>query len=503
MQNASLDFDPLVVGLPIAILQYFLFNANEDFMKVQFWGAAQTVTGSMHMVHHDGMKILLDCGLYQGRRKEAFERNRELPFDAKEVDAVILSHAHIDHSGNLPSLVKNGFTGPIYATSATRDLAAIMLLDSAKIQTNDVKYVNKKRAKKGQKPFTPLYEQPHAVETLRRFRSIEYDVLFDVVPGVQACLHVAGHMLGAASVELNLQGDNPEEKPTRLVFSGDIGRPEQPILKDPSIVAGADYLIMEATYGDRIHPVGSDAKATLKEAAHHVYNNKGKLIIPAFSVGRTQEIVFRLNQLAEAGELPPMKVYVDSPLAVNATDIFRDHVECFDDEMINAILSEDDEDPLAFEKLHYIRSSAASKALNTSKEPCVIISASGMCEGGRILHHLRNNIEKTSTMILFAGFQAPHTLGRILQDQSLEEVKIYGQPYRVKAQVCKLQGSSGHADQYEMLEWAARTAELGNLKKIALVHCEMDSGSEFKKQLELRKLAPVILPAPGDEMEMS
>jgi len=471
-------------------------------MKVQFWGAAQTVTGSMHMVHHNGKQILLDCGLYQGRRKVAFERNKELPFDATKVDAVILSHAHIDHSGNLPSLVKSGFKGPIYSTSATRDLATIMLVDSAKIQTNDVKYVNKKRAKKGQAPFTPLYEQQHAIETLRLFRSIEYDNVFDVVPGVTACLHTAGHMLGAASVEVNLHSDNPEEKPTRLVFSGDIGRPQQPIIKEPSIVAGADYLIMEATYGNRIHPEGGDAKATLKEAAHKVYKDRGKLIIPAFSVGRTQELVFRLNQLAENGELPPMKVHVDSPLAVNSTDIFRNHPECFDDEMINAILEEADEDPLNFDKLNYIRSSTASKALNHSKEPCIIISASGMCEAGRILHHLKNNITKKSTMILFAGYQAPHTLGRILLDQSLDEVKIYGQPYRVNAQVCKLEGSSGHADQYELLEWTEQTAKLGNLKKIALVHCEMEPATEFKKQLKLRKLGPVIIPAPGDEMEM-
>lgn len=471
-------------------------------MKVQFWGAAQTVTGSMHLVHHAGQKILLDCGLYQGRRKEAFARNKELPFDAKEIDAVVLSHAHIDHSGNLPSLVKGGFRGPIYSTSATRDLAAIMLLDSAKIQTNDVRYVNKKRKKKGQSPFTPLYEQPHAVETLRRFRSVEYDVVFDVLPGVQACFHVAGHMLGAASVELNLMSENPEVEPTRLVFSGDIGRPGQPILKEPSIVSGADYLIMEATYGNRLHPEGGDAKATLKEAAHEVYNSGGKLIIPAFSVGRTQEIVFRLNQLAEAGELPPMKVHVDSPLAVNSTDIFRDHVECFDDEMINAILEEEDEDPLSFDKLHYIRSAAASKALNHSKEPCIIISASGMCEGGRILHHLKNNIEKTNTMILFAGYQAPHTLGRILMDQSKEEVKIYGQPYQVKAKICKLQGSSGHADQQELLEWAGETAKRGNLKKIALVHCEIEPATEFRKQLEQNQLGPVMIPDRGDEMEM-
>ena len=469
-------------------------------MKVQFWGAAQTVTGSMHLIHYAGKQILLDCGLYQGKRKTAFEKNRNLPFAADKIDAVVLSHAHIDHSGNLPSLVKSGFTGPIYSTSATRDLAAIMLLDSAKIQVNDVKYVNKKRKKLKQNLFHPLYETTDAVQTLRQFRSIEYDQPFQPLPGVEVRFHVAGHMLGAAIVEVNLSSELPGEQPTRLVFSGDIGRPHMPILRDPVTVPGADYLIMEATYGNRTHPKGGDAKKTLTDAARTVYNAGGKLIIPAFSVGRTQELVYRLNSLSEAGDLPPMKVYVDSPLAVNTTDIFRDHVECFDDQMINAILSEEDEDPLDFGKLHYIRHVNESKALNRSKEPCIIISASGMCEAGRILHHLKNNIEKESTMILFAGFQAPHTLGRILLDGTKDRVKIYGQEYQVKASVCKLQGSSGHADQNELLQWADETNQRGDVKQIALVHCELDSATDFKQKLNQKKLGPVIIPAPGDEM---
>ncbi len=471
-------------------------------MKVQFWGAAQTVTGSMHLIHHNGKKILLDCGLYQGKRSIAFDKNRTLPFDGSEVDVVVLSHAHIDHSGNLPSLYRSGFRGPIYSTSASRDLAAIMLLDSAKIQTYDVKYVNKKRKRDKLKPFKPLYEQHHAVNTLKQFRTVEYGHLFSIMEGVQVRFHFAGHMLGAAVVELVLDSEEPGGEPTRLVFSGDVGRPDMPILRDPQTVEGADYLIMEATYGNRIHPEGGDAKKTLKEAAQTVYEAGGKLIIPAFSVGRTQELVFRLNQLAEKGELPEMEVFVDSPLAVNATDIFRDHVECFDDEMVDAILNEEDEDPLKFGGLTYIRSSRASKALNFYKKPCIIISASGMCEAGRILHHLKNNIENPSTMILFAGYQAPHTLGRILLDGSKDRIKIYGQEYQVKAKVCKLQGSSGHADQRELLDWAEETADKGNLKGVALVHCEMDGATELKKQLELRKIGPVMIPAPGDEMLM-
>ncbi len=472
-------------------------------MKVQFWGAAQTVTGSMHLVHHNGKRILLDCGLYQGKRKIAFEKNRNLPFDANDIDVVIISHAHIDHTGNLPSLIKAGYRGPIYSTSASRDLAAIMLLDSAKIQVSDVKYVNKKRKRNGQKPFEPLYEMDDAIQTLRQYRTVEYDQLFEVLPGVQARFHVAGHMLGAATVELMLPPETGQGSPVRLVFSGDIGRPDMPILRDPKTVPGADYLIMEATYGNRIHPEGGDAKKTLKAAAHAAFDAGGKLIIPAFSVGRTQEIVYRLNQLAEAGELPDMKVYIDSPLAVNATDIFRDHVECFDREMVDAILAEDDDDPLNFHGAVYIRSVTASKALNFVKEPCVIISASGMCEAGRILHHLKNNIEKENTMILFAGYQAPNTLGRILLDRTMDVVKIYGQPYEVKAQVCKLEGSSGHADSQELLEWAKQTRDEGNLKQVALVHCELDGAEPFQRELQQEGFPPVIIPAPGDEMEMS
>jgi len=471
-------------------------------MKVQFWGAAQTVTGSMHMVHYRGKRILLDCGMYQGKRKEAFQRNKTLPFDPKSVHAVILSHAHIDHSGNLPSLVRGGFKGPIFATSASRDLAAFMLLDSAKIQVNDVRYVNKKRKKKGQAPFEPLYDQLHATETLRRFRTIEYHQEFSPLDGLKVRFHFAGHMLGAATVELSFDPENEGDEPIRLVFSGDVGRTKVPILRDPETVEGADYVIMESTYGSRNHKKAIDATKVLREAANKTWDSKGKLIIPAFSVGRTQEIVYRLNQLAEAGELPKIKVFVDSPLAVNATDVFRSHVECFDDEMVNAILKEEDEDPLMFRNLHYIRKVEHSKALNRLKDPCIIISASGMCEGGRILHHLKNNIGKENTTVLFAGYQAPHTLGRLLLDQSLDVIKIYGEPYDVRCQVAKLEGSSGHADQSELLDWAKETCDKGNVKKIALVHCELEPAEEFRGHLKKRKLPEAIIPAPGDEMEM-
>ena len=460
------------------------------------------MTGSMHLVVWRDKKILLDCGLYQGKRKIAFEKNRSFPIDVSDVDAVILSHAHIDHSGKLPSLVKAGYRGPIYATGASRDLAAFMLLDSAKIQKYDVKYVNKKRRKNGQQEFEALYTTQDAAQTLKQFRTIEYEHGFSPIDGVTCRFHVAGHMLGAAIVELVLPPESGDGPPVRLVFSGDIGRPGVPILRDPVGVKDVDYLIMEATYGDRIHPKGLDAKKELLRITHETYNDGGKLIIPAFSVGRTQEIVYRMDQLAESGQLPPMQVFVDSPLAVNATDVFRSHVECFDDEMVNAILEEEDGDPLAFENLHYIRRVEDSKALNDYPDPCVIISASGMCEGGRILHHLKNNIENPTTRILFAGYQAPNTLGRILLDKLHEEVKIYGEPYQMNAQVAKLEGSSGHADQSELVAWAEGISKTGDLKKIALVHCEMDSASALKKKLERRKIGSVMIPEPGHTMEM-
>ena len=468
-------------------------------MKVEFWGAAQTVTGSKHLIHFQGKRLLLDCGIYQGKRKLAFKRNRELPFEAKKVDAVVLSHAHIDHSGNLPSLVRNGFKGPIFATTASRDLAVHMLLDSAKIQEHDIKYVNKKRKKKGQNPFEPLYEQDDALKTIQMMRSQDFGVSFEPIPGVTCTYHFAGHMLGAAIVCLDFKPD--EGEPFRMVFSGDLGRSEVPLLRNPEVVADANYVIMEATYGDRNHKVGSDALAMLERAARDTFLAGGKLIIPAFSVGRTQEIVYRLNQIYENGDLPPMQVFVDSPLAVNATTVFREHVECLNAEFTKQLLSDEDQDPLGFRGLHYIRKVQDSKDLNDYNKPCIIISASGMCEGGRILHHLKNNIENPNNTILFTGYQAPHTLGRRILDGHTD-IKIYGEKHEAKAKVLKLEASSGHADSNGLLEWAKDIAAGGNLKNVALVHCEIEPATEFKNRLVESGIENVMIPAPGDSMKL-
>jgi metallo-beta-lactamase family protein len=460
-------------------------------MHVQFWGAARTVTGSMHLVQVGAKKILLDCGLYQGSRKEAFVRNRDMPFDGREIDAVVLSHAHIDHCGNLPSLVKRGFRGPIYSTSATRDLATYLLLDSAKIQESDIEYTNRLRRREGKTPFEPLYVNRDAVETIRLFRTLSFDQWFDVVDGVKCRFHIAGHMLGAASVELHLTEQDGDR--CTLLFSGDIGRPKMPILPDPVTVSGADFVIMEATYGDRIHPKDTDAKQMLLEMVQRTYQQRGKLIIPAFAVGRTQEVVYRLNSLFEEGKLPPMKVFVDSPLAIDATEVFRVHIECFDEEMVQQILNDTDRDRLAFRNLHYIRSAEHSKRLNSIDEPCVIISASGMCESGRVLHHLKNSVENPSNSILFTGYQAPHTLGRRILDGA-NSIRIFGQEYKMRAAVFKLEASSGHADQGELVEWAGAACRGGNVRQVALVHHEMPAATALKDRLAATGILQVLIP---------
>jgi metallo-beta-lactamase family protein len=462
-------------------------------MQVQFWGAARTVTGSMHLLEVNGRKLLLDCGLYQGHRKQAFERNRDLPFPARDVDAVVLSHAHIDHSGNLPSLVRGGFKGKIYATSATRDLSAHMLLDSAHIQESDVAYVNRHRAREGKRLFEPLYRRDDALATLKRFVSIDYEEPFDPAPGVHVHFLDAGHMLGSAVVVLDL---DEAGRRVRLVFSGDIGRRGMPILRDPQAPGDADYVIMESTYGDRLHEKAGEAEETLRQAAREAYERGGKLLIPAFAVGRTQEVVYHLNRLWERGALPPMDVFVDSPLAVNVTEVFRSHPECYDAQLLEQVLDDDDGDPFGFSRLRYVRKVEESKELNRRTTPAVIISASGMCEAGRILHHLKNNIEDPRCTVFFVGFQAEHTLGRKLLDGQ-SPVPILGGQYPVRARIQKGESYSAHADRSGLLEWASRTAKSRRLRKVFLVHGEEASSASLAKELIRLGVAPVEVPARG------
>ncbi len=467
-------------------------------IDLEFWGAAQTVTGSMHLLRVNGCNILLDCGMYHGRRKEAFERNRNFPFDPADIDVVILSHAHIDHTGNLPTLVKHGYDGPVWATSATRDLCAIMLRDSAHIQENDVKYVNRRRAKQGKALFEPLYTQQDALDTLQLFQTVGYDRPFFPAPGIQARYREAGHILGSASVTLDID-DNGTKK--RLVFSGDIGRKNMPILRDPQPVDGADFIIMESTYGQRYHQSPGKARAELKQAVLDAWDKTGKVIIPSFAVGRTQEIVYSLHQLLESKEIPAIDIFVDSPLAVNATEIFRLHPEVYDRETINFLNDTGSRDPFGFECVTYIRKVTESKALNELKKPAVIISASGMCESGRILHHLKNNITNERNTILFVGYQAENTLGRkILEGQPV--VPIFGDEYPVNANVLKIDGYSAHADHNGLLNWLKAAQERGNPKKLFLVHGEPENSEALAEAARQQGLPEVHVPARGQKFTL-
>jgi metallo-beta-lactamase family protein len=467
-------------------------------LKITFLGAAQTVTGSMHLLEVNGARVLLDCGLFQGRRQEAFDRNRNLPFDARRLDAMILSHAHIDHSGNIPNLVASGFKGRIYATRATRDLCSAMLLDSGHIQESDVTYVNKVRRRKGLTPVEPIYTVAEARTSLKQLFSVEYRQPFDVAPGVQATLFDAGHILGSAITALDVQ-DGVPERSYRLCFSGDLGRHHLPVLRDPEVVRDVDYLMIESTYGNRLHDTPTRATDQLCAAVRQTYDRGGKVIIPAFAVGRTQDIIYDLHQLIEGGSLPSLPVYVDSPLALNVTKIFRQHPECYDQEM-QGLLKRDD-DPFGFYRLQYTRSVDESKALNRLKGSAIIISASGMCEGGRILHHLKNHIGDARNTVLFVGFQAPNTLGRRIVD-GLKEVPILGEQYAVRAEIRTIDGYSAHADRNELLNYLQKVAGASRMKRVFCVHGDPEACQALAEGIRNLGIPDVLVPETGQEVEL-
>ena len=465
-------------------------------MRIRFHGAAQTVTGSQHLLEINGYKLLLECGLYQGRRKESYARNRHFFFDPTTIDAVILSHAHIDHSGNLPHLVKKGFEGPIFATPATAHLGNIMLLDSGHIHESDAKYINKKRLKKGKPPIEPLYTQEDAAAVAPLFSTAHYEKSFEPVPGVTARFVDAGHILGSAAVILNIQEG---KKKFRLWFSGDIGRRDLPLLKDPVLPYDVDYLLMECTYGDKPHNHPDQAFEELRQVVSETIRRGGKVIIPAFAVGRTQELVYCFHQMLENGDIPRIPVYVDSPLAVNASDIFRAHPYVFDDETQDFIQRNRHHAALGFDLLTYTRSVEESKAINFVKGPAIIISASGMAETGRILHHLRNNIGSPENTILIVSWQAPHTLGRRLANRD-EKVKIFGEVYHRKAQIATIGGLSAHAGQHFLLEYALASRD--QLKKIFLVHGEERGAKPLMEKLGTAGISKVYFPGPGTVLEI-
>lgn len=466
-------------------------------MRLTFHGAAQTVTGSLHELEVDGRRILLDCGLYQGRRSEANEINRKFAFPPAEVDAVVLSHAHMDHSGNLPSLVKNGFAGPIFASSATADLCDSMLRDSAFIQEKDAEFINKRKRRRNELEQTeenhdvePLYSIVDAEATLPLFRPVEMHTPTEIAPNLRLDTYEAGHILGSNSVYLVHKNGAAR---TSLVFSGDVGRPSLPIIRDPEALPPADYLIMESTYGARLHkPIGL-VKGRLAEIVNKTVQRGGKLIVPAFAVGRTQQLVLLLHQLMNEKAIPEIQVFVDSPLAVNVTQTFRKHEDLYDHEA-RAFLMEGLE-PFGFHRLRYVREVSESKALNDIHYPHVVISASGMCEAGRILHHLRNNVGDPRNTVLIVGYMAEHTLGRKLLDGE-KEVNIFGDPVYVRASVEKLNEMSGHADQQELINWMKTIAP--GLKKVFLVHGERIQMDVLKTRIEQEYGVAVEIPRRGD-----
>ncbi len=461
-------------------------------MKIQFCGAARSVTGSQHVIEANGKRLLLDCGLYQGHRDEAFLRNRELPFEAAAIDAMILSHAHIDHSGNIPNLVRQGFRGRIFCTKPTVDLCRVMLLDSAYIQERDVEFVNKRLAKKRQVLRKPLYSVEDARSCMNHFSGVDYGQTFEAVPGIKATLFNAGHMFGSSMALLEIRESS---RMTRLVFTGDLGRRNLPIIEDPDQITAADLLISESTYGDKVHDPARDIQDKLVHVIHAAAEKNGKIIIPAFSVERTQELVYHLNKLYENRQVPPLPVFVDSPLAVNVTEVFTKHPSYWDVEA-KYLMSRGD-NPFRFDELRYVSKVEDSKKLNTLREPCLIISASGMCEAGRVLHHLANHIENPATTILIVGFMAEHTLGRRLVDR-VERVRIFGDEYDVKADVVKLNSFSGHADRHDLLEWARQA---GRQAVVFLVHGETSQSLPYAERLRADGFRDVRVPDRLDVFE--
>lgn len=464
-------------------------------MKIHFLRGVRSVTGTMHIIESEGKKVLLDCGLFEGRRAEANQRNRNLPFDPKSIEAMVLTHAHIDHSGNIPTLCKQGFEGNIYSTFATRDLCSIMLLDSANIQEDDIKYVNKKRNKKGLPLLKPLYTHYQAEESLRQCVAIGYERPFYISKNITGTFYNAGHILGAGIIKLTVK---EKGKTFNIAFTGDLGRPEHTIIKSPVPVTNCDYFIIESTYGNRFHDPYEDIEIKLAKIIKRTLKRNGKIIIPAFSIGRTQDVVFVLHRLIEEKKIPIIPIFIDSPLSVNATEIFRLHPECYNENAYKYILL--NKNPFGFDNIRYIRATSASKELNNYNSPCIIISSSGMCEAGRILHHLKNNIEDSRNTILIVSFNAANTLGRRIVEKN-ETVQIFGEKYNLKAEVAVMNAFSAHADKNELIDYASKTKS--SVKEFFIVHGDENQSLALKKALEGKIKVKASVPYSGDVVEIS
>lgn len=462
--------------------------------ELLFFGAAGEVTGSMHLVRVDDHWVALDCGLFQGRRAESEAKNRQWPVPPSQISAVVLSHAHIDHSGRLPLLVREGFDGTIFSTPATRDLCAIMLPDSAHVQEEDAYYLNKRRARHGLKPIQPLYGYDESVAAVRLMQTVAQGRWFQVVPGLLAQFVEAGHMLGSAGVRLEFAKRNGHTP--SLYFTGDVGRPNTPILRDPADFPPCDVLICESTYGGRVNESIDDARHLLTEVIRRTWNRGGKVIIPAFSVGRTQTLVYFIHEQMVAGELPRFPVFVDSPLSVNATDVFRMHPECYDAEA--RAFQRVTGDILGSGCCTYIRNVEDSKQLHERREPCIILSASGMCEAGRIRHHIKNNITDPRHTILLPGYQARNTLGRKLADGA-KKISLFHEEYEVRAEVVQIHGFSGHADQRELLDKLRPLA--GTVGQLYLVHGEQEQSAALAERLRGENFAGISIAEPNLRVE--
>jgi metallo-beta-lactamase family protein len=463
-------------------------------INLQFFGAAQRVTGSKHMVTSpSGMKILLDCGLFQGINTS--ELNLDFGFNPKDVDVLLVSHAHIDHTGLIPRLIKKGFTGKIFCTAATKSLCEVMLMDSAKIQARDLERVNKRRKNRNEEPLEILYEEEDVEQALTQFETVALEKPFFLEENIKVTFYNAGHLLGSAGIYLEFL----DEKKT-LFFTGDIGRPNDKILDSPSPFPKSDYIICESTYGNKLHEPEQDIKAKLLQIVNHTcVEKRGKLIIPAFAVDRTQELVYALDQLVSEGSLPPIPVYVDSPLSVKATLIMRDHSEDFNHDILAYIKKEGD--AFGFDNLHYITEVEESKKLNESTEPCIIISSSGMAEAGRVKHHIANNIENPKTTILMVGYCSPNSLGHALKTGE-KTVQIHGQEKIVRAEIAIMDSFSGHADYSEIINHL-KCQNPKDVRNIFLVHGEIENQTAFKVRLQDAGFSNVYIPEHHESVNLS
>ena len=471
-------------------------------MNITFLGATKMVTGSNFLIEGAGKKFLVDCGMYQGKATDEMENEAPFLYDVKDINFMLLTHAHIDHSGRIPKLYNEGFRGPIYATKATCDLCSIMLPDSGHIQEQENEWKNNKRKRKGQKQQPPLYTAEDAIKSLEILHPVKYDEIIDIDENIHVRFNDAGHMLGSAIIEVWV---NEDGKTTKTVFTGDLGNNDIPLLASPTMIDDADYLVMESTYGDRLH-VGTDDKAQVfLDIVSETLDNGGTVVVPSFAVGRTQEILYELNMIKEEKSKDPkfqeeyeklmnVPVYVDSPLAISATEVFRENEDLFDDET-KAIMERGD-NPLEFPGLKFTRTADESKALNESNEPSIIISASGMCEVGRIKHHLKHNIWNPKSTILFVGYQAPGTLGRTIVDGA-KKVKIFGEEFSVEARVEYIEGYSGHADQEWLLNFVY--SFIKKPKHIFLVHGEPNGQLVLKNKIVENTNIPVTIPGYGEK----